>query len=122
MQAKPSKRPRGGLGLLALLVVLVVPGAAVADTLCASGTGSVCCHELKFLRFTNTYKSRWVVCCNLPYHARRYRIDGAITYDALVVNNWAFDNGVDAYRETALALDSSSSGSWDMKQYALGSC
>lgn len=113
---------RHALGFLALLVVLVLPGAAVADTLCASGSGSVCCHELKFLRFTNTYKSRWVVCCNLAYHARRYRIDGVATYDVLAVNNWAYDNSVDASRETALALESSSSGSWDMKQYALGSC
>jgi hypothetical protein len=110
------------LALVAIGVVLLVPGAAVADTLCASGTGSVCCHNMKFLTFTNTYRSTWVVCCNLAYYARRYRSDGAITYEAHVVNNWAFDNSVDAYRETALLLDSSSSGSWDMKQYALGSC
>jgi hypothetical protein len=116
------KGSRRALGLLALLVVLVLPGAAAAETLCAAGTGSVCCHDMRFLRFTNTYKSRWVVCCNLPYLARRYRIDGVVTYEARVVNNWAYDNNVDAYRETAFLLDSSSSGSWDMKQYALGSC
>jgi hypothetical protein len=116
------KRSRSTLGLLALLVVLLLPGAAVADTLCASGTGSACCHDLKFLRFTNTYRSTWIPCCNQPYYARRYRIDGSLAYNQRVINNWAFDNTSDAYRETAFALDSSSTVQWDMKQFALGSC
>jgi hypothetical protein len=115
-------RSRRALGLLALLVVLVLPGAAAAETLCAAGTGSACCHQLKFLRFTNTYRSTWIPCCNQPYWARRYRIDGSLAYNQRVINNWAFNNTIDAYRETAFALDSSSTVQWDMKQFALGSC
>lgn len=104
----------------AALVAVLLPSAAVADTLCASGSGTVCCHNSKFLRFTNTYKSTWVV--TTAYWARRYRIDGSMAYNLHVIGNWAFDNSIDAYRETALALDSSGSFPWNMQQYALGSC
>jgi len=45
-----------------------------------------------------------------------------MAYNQHVTRNWAFDNSIDAYRETALALDASDSFPWDMKQYALGSC
>ena len=113
-------RWRAALVIAASLLVLSLPSAAVAETLCASGSGSVCCHNLKFLTFTNTYESTWVV--TTAYWARRYRIDGSMAYSLHVTGNWAFNNSVDAYRETGLELDSSGSFPWDMKQYALGSC
>ena len=113
-------RWRLGLAFVAAFVAASLPSAAVAETLCASGSGSVCCHNLKFLTFTYTYRSTWVV--TTPYYARRYRSDGSVAYEQHVIGNWAFDNTIDVWRETALALDASGTYPWDMKQYALGSC
>ena len=113
-------RCRLGLAVAAAVVAASLPSAAVADTLCASGSGSVCCHNLKFLSFTYTYSSTWVV--TTAYWARRYRSDGSLAYNQHVIGNWAYDNTIDVWRETALALDASATYPWDMKQYAHGSC
>jgi hypothetical protein len=61
---------------------------------------------------------------NPPFRTtrRRYRSDGSVAYEQHVIGNWAFDNTIDVWRETALALDASGTYPWDMKQYALGSC
>jgi hypothetical protein len=111
---------RLALAVAAALVAVSLPSAAAADALCASGSGSVCCHGLKFLKFTYTYSSTWVV--TTAYWARRYRSDGSLAYNNHVTGNWAFDNTIDVWRETALALDASGTYPWDMKQYAHGSC
>jgi hypothetical protein len=113
-------RLRLALAVAAALVTVSLPSAAAAETLCASGSGTVCCHDLKFLTFTYTYRSTWVV--TTAYWARRYRSDGSLAYNAHVTGNWAYNNSIDAWRETALALDATGSYPWDMKQYALGSC
>jgi hypothetical protein len=113
-------RWRLALATAAAVVAATVPSAAVAETLCASRSGSVCCHNSKFLTFTYTYRSTWVV--TTAYWARRYRSDGSLAYNAHVTGNWAYDNTIDVWRETALALDASGTYPWDMKQYALGSC
>ena len=113
-------RWRAALVIAASLLVLSLPSAAVAETLCASGSGSVCCHNLKFLTFTYTHSSTWVV--TTAYWARRYRSDGSLAYNQHVIGNWAYDNTIDVWRETALALDASATYPWDMKQYAHGSC
>src|SRR5919205_225151 len=90
------------------------PVAILLDRQKCSGVlrAETCCHNLKFLTFTYTYSSICVV--TTAYWARRYRSDGSLAYNQHVIGNWAYDNTIDVWRETALALDASATYPWDM--------
>src|SRR5919204_223930 len=109
----------------AILVGLSAP-AAFADTLCDDRYGTYCCNQTAFLRLVMTYKSQWY--SEKDYHAYRLRSDGFKTYDHFQAVSsgganpyWSYTNSVDALRQTAQQRGGSSSASWEMWEWALGS-
>jgi hypothetical protein len=112
--------------LVVILFGLSAP-AALADTLCDSRYGSYCCNQTVGLRLVMTYKSQWY--SERDYDAYRLRSDGTKKYNHFqpvssqgVSPYWSFTNSVDALRQTAQQRGGSSSASWQMWEWALGSC
>jgi hypothetical protein len=112
---------------LAVILVGLSAPVALADTLCDSKYGTYCCNQTAFLRLVMTYKSQWY--SEKDYVAYRLRSDGFKTYDHFQPVSsgganpyWSYTNSVDALRQTAEQRGGSSSASWQMWEWALGSC
>jgi hypothetical protein len=113
--------------VLAAIVTAVLAPVALADTLCDYNYGSYCCNQTAFLRLVMTYKSQWH--SEKDFHAYRLRSDGFKTYDHFQPVStqgadpfWSYTNSVNALRQTAQQRGGSSSASWEMWEWALGSC
>jgi hypothetical protein len=113
-------------GVLAAILTAVFAPSALA-TLCDYNYGSYCCNQTFGLRLVMTYKSQWH--SEKDYHAYRLRSDGFKTYDHFQPVStqgadpfWSYTNSVDALRQTAQQRAGSSSASWEMWEWALGSC
>jgi hypothetical protein len=114
------------VSVLAAIVAAVSAPAALA-TLCDSRYGSYCCNQTLGLRLVMTYKSQWY--SEKDYVAYRLRSDGTSTYrhfEAVSTGGapafHSYTNSVDALRQTAEQRGGSSSASWQMWEWALGSC
>jgi len=76
----------------------------------------------------HTYKSEWYG--DKDYNADRVYSDGHTLsyhhYEAVSSAGadpyWTFTNSVDAYRQTVIQRGGSTSSSWEMWEWALGSC
>jgi hypothetical protein len=115
------------VGVLAAIVATVLAPVALADTLCDYNYGPYCCNSTVGLRLVMTYKSQWH--SEKDFHAYRLRSDGFKTYDHFQPVSsqdanpyWSYTNSVDALRQTAQQRGGSSSASWEMWEWALGSC
>ena len=115
------------LALLSVILAVVLVPAALATTLCDYNYGSYCCNQTAFLRLVMTYKSQWH--SEKDFVAYRLRSDGFKTYDHFQPVSsqganpyWSYTNSVDALRQTAQQRGGSSSASWEMWEWALGSC
>ena len=115
------------LALLSVILAVVLVPAALATTLCDYNYGSYCCNQTVFLRLVMTYKSQWH--SEKDFVAYRLRSDGFKTYDHFQPVSsqganpyWSYTNSVDALRQTAQQRGGSSSASWEMWEWALGSC
>src|SRR5919202_6333112 len=115
------------LALLSVILTAILVPIALADTLCDSRYGTYCCNQTLGLRLVMTYKSQWY--SEKDYVAYRLRSDGYKTYDHFQPVSsqganpyWSFTNSVDALRQTAQQRGGSSSASWEMWEWALGSC
>ena len=115
------------VGVLAAVVGVVSAPVALADTLCDSKYGIYCCNTTLGLRLVMTYKSQWY--SEKDYVAYRYGSDGVYTYRHFQPVStqgadpfWSYTNSVDALRQTAQQRGGSSSASWQMWEWALGSC
>jgi hypothetical protein len=115
------------VSVLAAIVGAVLAPVALADTLCDSKYGTYCCNQTLGLRLVMTYKSQWY--SEKDYVAYRLRSDGFKTYDHFQPVSsgganpyWSYTNSVDALRQTAEQRGGSSSASWQMWEWALGSC
>ena len=115
------------LALLSVIVAAILVQAALADTLCDSRYGTYCCNNTLGLRLVMTYKSQWY--SDKDYVAYRLRSDGTATYNHFQAVSTGgqspfhtFTNSVDALRQTAEQRGGSSSASWQMWEWALGSC
>lgn len=114
--------------LAALTVILALVSAPVAfATLCDSKYGTYCCNQAIGLRLVMTYKSQWY--SEKDYVAYRLYSDGTWSYrhfEAVSTGGdpafHTFTNSVDALRQTAEQRGGSSSASWQMWEWALGSC
>jgi hypothetical protein len=113
----------------ALVVTLagLVAAVARADTLCDSNYGTYCCNDARGLRLVMTYKSKWYG--DKDYNAYRLRQDGTVSYHHYEAVSSAgedpfltFTNPVDALRQTLIQRGGSTSSSWQMWEWALGSC
>ena len=114
-------------GVLAAILAAVLVPIALADTLCDYSYGSYCCNQTIGLRLVMTYKSQWH--SEKDFVAYRLRSDGFKTYDHFQPVSsqganpyWSYTNSVDALRQTAQQRGGSSSASWEMWEWALGSC
>ena len=119
-------RVAAAAALAALLTAVLAP-IALADTLCELKYGSYCCNQTAFLRLVMTYKSQWY--SEKDYVAYRYQSNGVYTYRHFQPVStqgadpfWRYTNSVDALRQTAQQRGGSSSASWEMWEWALGSC
>ena len=115
------------VGALARILTASLAPIALADTLCDNRYSTYCCNQTVGLRLVMTYKSQWY--SEKDYHAYRLRSDGLKTYDHFqpvssqgVSPYWSYTNSVDALRQTAEQRGGSSSASWEMWEWALGSC
>ena len=114
--------------LTAIIVVGVSAGAARATILCDNAYGAYCCNQAYGLRLVMTYKSEWYG--DKDYNADRVYSDGHTLsyhhYEAVSSAGadpyWTFTNSVDAYRQTVIQRGGSTSSSWEMWEWALGSC
>lgn len=114
------------VALAAILTAVFAP-IALAATLCDSRYGTYCCNQTLGLRLVMTYKSQWY--SEKDYVAYRLRSDGSVTYNHFEAVSTGgadpfhtFTNSVDALRQTAQQRGGSSSASWQMWEWALGSC
>lgn len=112
--------------LAAILTGILAP-VALADTLCDSKYGTYCCNTTLGLRLVMTYKSQWY--SNKDYTAYRLKSDGTIAFHHFEAVSTGGDNPyltytntIDALRQTAEQRGGSSSASWEMWEWALGSC
>jgi hypothetical protein len=96
------------VAFLSVIVTAALVPAALADTLCDYNYGPYCCNQTAFLRLVMTYKSQW-------HSEKPVSSQGANPY-------WHYTNTVDALRQTAQQRGGSSSASWEMWEWALGSC
>jgi hypothetical protein len=115
------------VGVLAGIVTAFLAPIALADTLCDSKYGTYCCNQTLGLRLVMTYKSQWY--SEKDYVAYRLRSDGYATYNHFQAVStqgrspyWSYTNSVDALRQTAEQRGGSSSATWEMWEWALGSC
>ena len=115
------------VGALAVILTALFVPIALADTLCDSKYGTYCCNQTLGLRLVMTYKSQWY--SEKDYVAYRLRSDGYATYNHFQAVStqgrspyWSYANSVDALRQTAEQRGGSSSASWQMWEWALGSC
>ena len=115
------------VGVLAAIVAAVSAPVALADTLCDSKYGSYCCNQTLGLRLVMTYKSQWH--SEKDYTAYRLKSDGTVAFHHFEAVSTGTDNpyltytnSVDALRQTAQQRGGSSSASWEMWEWALGSC
>jgi hypothetical protein len=115
------------VAVLAAIVAAVLAPVALADTLCDSKYGTYCCNQTLGLRLVMTYKSQWY--SEKDYHAYRLRSDGYKTFDHFEAVSTGGDNpylvytnSVNALRQTAEQRGGSSSASWEMWEWSLGSC
>src|SRR2546423_10325370 len=113
--------------LLSVILAAVLAPAALADTLCDNSYSTYCCNQTLGLRLVMTYKSQWY--SEKDYVAYRLRSDGYATYNHFQAVStqgrspyWSYANSVDALRQTAEQRGGSSSASWQMWEWALGSC
>lgn len=107
-------------GFLAFLA----PGVAIADTLCGSASGQVCCNDEKSLPVLNTYWSQWQRNGTIDYNAIRRNSGGSVTYFHRVNGGgfWLFENSIDVPRSTALQHLGSPSYYYEMFAYTKTSC
>jgi hypothetical protein len=115
------------VGALAVILAALFVPIALADTLCDSKYGTYCCNQTIGLRLVKTYKSQWY--SEKDYVAYRLYSDGTWSYrhfEAVSTGGdpafHTFTNSVDALRQTAEQRGGSSSASWQMWEWALGSC
>ena len=115
------------IGVLAAVVATVSAPVALADTLCDSKYGSYCCNQTLGLRLVMTYKSQWY--SEKDYTAYRLKSDGTVAFHHFEAVSTGGDNPyltytntIDALRQTAEQRGGSSSASWEMWEWALGSC
>ena len=115
------------VGALAGILTASLAPIALADTLCDNRYSTYCCNQTVGLRLVMTYKSQWY--SEKDYVAYRYRSDGVYTYRHFQPVGtqgadpfWSYTNSVDALRQTAQQRGGSSSASWQMWEWALGSC
>jgi hypothetical protein len=115
------------VGVLAAILTAFFASIALADTLCDSSYGTYCCNTTLGLRLVMTYKSQWY--SNKDYTAYRLASDGTVTYhhfEAVSTGGQdpfhTFTNSVNALRQTAEQRGGSSSASWQMWEWSLGSC
>jgi hypothetical protein len=115
------------VGVLAAILIAFLTPIALADTLCDENYGTYCCNTTLGLRLVMTYKSQWY--SEKDYVAYRLRSDGYATYNHFQAVStqgrspyWSYTNSVDALRQTAEQRGGSSSASWEMWEWALGSC
>jgi hypothetical protein len=115
------------LAAFAVILAVVFAPVALADTLCDSRYGTYCCNQTIGLRLVKTYKSQWY--SEKDYVAYRLYSDGTWAYrhfEAVSTGGapafHAYTNSVDALRQTAEQRGGSSSASWEMWEWALGSC
>jgi hypothetical protein len=114
------------VSVAAAIVAAVLAPVALA-TLCDSKYGTYCCNQTLGLRLVMTYKSQWY--SEKDYVAYRLYSDGTWAYrhfEAVSTGGdpafHTFTNSVDALRQTAEQRGGSSSASWEMWEWALGSC
>jgi hypothetical protein len=115
------------LAFLSVIMAVVLVPAALADTLCDYNYGPYCCNQTAFLRLVMTYKSQWH--SEKDFVAYRYQSNGVYTYrhfqpvSSMGANPyWSYTNSVNALRQTAQQRGGFSSASWEMWEWALGSC
>ena len=115
------------VALLSVISAAALVPAALADTLCDSRYGTYCCNQTLGLRLVMTYKSEWY--SEKDYVAYRLRSDGYVTYRHFEAVSTGMDNpylvfanSIDVLRQTAEQRGGSSSASWEMWEWALGSC
>jgi hypothetical protein len=114
------------VSVLAAIVAAVLAPVALA-TLCDSRYGTYCCNQTLGLRLVMTYKSQWY--SDKDYTGYRLKSDGTVAFHHFEAVSTGTDNpyltytnSVDALRQTAQQRGGSSSASWEMWEWALGSC